>query len=197
MFKFIDEIFKKDLYFSINSLDVNNIFSKTWYIPHMTDSKFTLIPGNKEGISGSVIGGFNVAINKYSSIDKQKDAAIIVEFITSKEIQKKMVLSDKIFSAIPSIYDDEEVCAVVDCEIFKNVQLITRPSSKQHDYSTFSSKFRKAIYEYLYGDKSVKDAMKNVQKIVDEFESSYIKKSYYGLFIYFIVYFTYYLIINF
>ncbi|ORX64250.1 periplasmic binding protein-like II [Anaeromyces robustus] len=192
-----DDIFKQDIYFAIDSLDKNNLFTKSWYVPSMTNSSFTLIPGNKEGVTGSTIGGFNVAINKYVKSDNQKAAAKFIEFLASKDIQKEIVMENKVFSALPSIYDDADVCNIVECEVFKNVQLITRPSSKYNDYSTFSQKFRKAVYDGLYEDKSVEETLKNIKNIVDDFASSYLKKSYYGLITYFIIYFIYYLYINF
>lgn len=190
-----DEIFKSSISYTYDRTSENKfLFVKAWYVPHKISANFTLIPGKKEGISGSTVGGYNVAINNYIS-DENKDAAVtVLKYITSKEIQKKMILSNKIFSLIHELYDDPEVCDIIDCSVLKNVQLTIRPSNIYSDYSGFSEMFRESIYGFLYGNKTSTKAMKDVSEIPT---SSYIKKSYYGLLIYFIIYFIAYLFINF
>jgi len=80
------------------------------------------IPGWKEGITGSLTGGYNVGICKHIDEHRRKAAAEVVKFITSKEVQKKYVLQRYIYSAINSLYDDEEVCSIIECDIAKNVK---------------------------------------------------------------------------
>lgn len=46
------------------------------------------------------------------------------------------------YPPIPSLYDDKEVCKMVDCKIYKSLQLISRPSSVGGiDYVNYSNKF--------------------------------------------------------
>jgi len=145
------------------------IFVKFWYFPTITKYKITPLPGGKDGISGSCIGGLNIGINSYISDEKKNAAIHAIEYINSKEFQKKMIMDFRICSAISSLYDDEEVCAKVNCNFFKTLQLIQRP--KEANYDTYSEKFRNYIYEFLYG--SEKSANKVLNKIND------IKKIYY------------------
>jgi len=75
--------------------------------------------------------------------------------MTSKDIQRKFVLKDKILSGITSLYDEKEVCEVVDCELYKKLQFINRPTSKLNDYYTYSEKFRNNMYKYIYGNGNI------------------------------------------
>ncbi|ORX80086.1 periplasmic binding protein-like II [Anaeromyces robustus] len=140
------------------------IFIKYWYFPNMPFN-VTALPGGKVGISGSSIGGFNIGVSNYVDEDRKKAAVIALEYITSKDMQKRIVMENKLFSGIPSLYDEPEVCNVIDCEFFKSIQLIARPTSKSKNYSSYSEKFRKYIYEYLYGDKSPEYVLKKINDI--------------------------------
>jgi len=189
-----DDIFKNSMFYLQKMFeDLNFLFMYNWYFPSM-GPYFTFSPGKNSGVSGSVTGGYNVGIN--NSIDSKKiDASVqFIKFVTSKEKQKEIVMKNKVFSAIPELYDDEEVCKEVDCEKFKNIQLVSRPTQLR-DYSSFSELFRNSISDFLFNGKASTDTLKEISKKYDS-SSSYIKKSYYGLFIYFIVYFTIYLFIN-
>jgi len=64
-------------------------------------------------------------------------------------------LKDKILSGISSLYDEKEVCEVVDCELFKSLQFINRPTSKFHDYYAYSEKIRSNLYKYIYGNGNI------------------------------------------
>jgi len=190
-----DEIFKNSMFYASKIFEGENfLFINNWYMDIMGPN-FTFSPGKTEDVSGSVTGGYSVGINKYVNNTKIEAAAKFVQFVTSREKQKDIVMSKKVFSAIPELYDDKDVCQVVDCEKFKNIQLISRPAQMK-DYSSFSETFRKSISEFLYGSKASTDALKEISKKMDDSTSSFIKKSYYGLLIYFIVYFTTYLFIN-
>ncbi|OUM63393.1 hypothetical protein PIROE2DRAFT_61324 [Piromyces sp. E2] len=89
-------------------MDGKYVFMKFWFfnLPYM---KITPLPGVKEGISGSVIGGHNVGINSFISPEHKEAAIKALEFISSYDIQKQYVLSNGVLSGIPSIYDDEEI----------------------------------------------------------------------------------------
>lgn len=162
-------IFYKDNIFMSSILNLYSIFNKdnflfikSWYFPG-TNYNFTIIPGNKDGISGSVIGGFNIGINKYIN-DYRKNAAIIVfEFITSKALQKKIIKNYKFLSAIPSLYDEEDICTNINCNIIKKIQFITRPTSNFTSYSEYSDTYRDIIYKYLYGNDSISNVIDNLE----------------------------------
>jgi len=145
-------------------LNGNAIFLRFFYLVLNPIYKISIIPGKKEGISSSLIGGNNVSINMYSSKKKQKTAIKMLEFITSKEVKKELSLNFSILPGIDSLYDDEELCKIMDCELFKNIQPVVRPTKENENYDDYSIKFRNYVYDYIYGNKSAKDVLK---KIVD------------------------------
>ncbi|KAG4090153.1 periplasmic binding protein-like II [Neocallimastix lanati (nom. inval.)] len=149
--------------------DGNGLFIKFSYhtIPINPVYKATVLPGLKEGISGTIIGGYNIGISKYSKAKKRNDSIKALTYITSKETQKRFMIECKKFSGITSLYDDEDVCNNEEfCEIYKNVQPVSRPISAFIDYNEYSEKFRYHIYKYLYGDDSV-DAEEVLKEIYD------------------------------
>ena len=90
--------------------------------------------------------------------DQLKAALTVLKFITSWNTQKRFVIEHGFFSGIPSLYDDEEVCAKVDCKFFKSFQPIARPThllKTNNNYNKYSEKFLSYVYYYLYGDESV------------------------------------------
>ncbi|ORX84161.1 periplasmic binding protein-like II [Anaeromyces robustus] len=163
-----DEIFTGYSEIFINPLFKQRfLFLKFWYMDVMREAMYEPFtpPGNKIGISGSAIGGYNVGINKYSSDTKKKASIKVIEYITSKDIQKKIITEKKLISAMTSLYDEEDICNVVDCEFFKSLQPIGRPITKMLDYNSYSEKFRNYIYEYLYGDKTPEEVLKRIDDI--------------------------------
>ncbi|ORX79715.1 periplasmic binding protein-like II [Anaeromyces robustus] len=118
----------------------NALFLKFWYTQGWNPS-YEVVPlmGNIEGVSGSSVGGVNIAINKYISEERQKNAAKVVEFLTSKDIQKKLSIVQKKISGIVSLYNDEDVCKAINCELIKSIQPIPRPISTLDDYENVSA----------------------------------------------------------
>jgi len=124
--------------------------------------KVSIIPGRKEGVSSSLMGGNNVSASIYSSKEKQEAAIKVIEFITSKENIKELSLRNNVLTGISSIYDDEEVCKVMDCELFKSIQPIVRPTKENENYDEYSMKLRYYVYDFVYGDKSAKEVLKEI-----------------------------------
>ncbi|KAG4083812.1 periplasmic binding protein-like II [Neocallimastix lanati (nom. inval.)] len=161
-----DEIFKSGLNFLFKKLneDKNFLFLKFWYL-HNKNYTIIPLPGIKEGISGSVLGGHNLGISIYSDSNIRDYLIKVFMFITSKNMQRKYMVKRGFYSPISSLYDEDEVCKEVNCEFFKSIQLIARPTNKIKDYDLYSSKFRNYIYDYLYGDKKAEDVLKIVNEI--------------------------------
>jgi len=180
-----DYIFKSDIYYTFESIFKKQfIFAKLWYRSKFHDDyNYAILPGRIEGISGSTIGGYNLGINGHINDEKKKASVIAFKFLTSKEIHKKLILEGRLNSPISSLYDDEEICSVVDCKFHKSLQLITRPNVSS--YSKWSNNFRKNIYEYIYGEKSISDVLKDEDLYLS---SSNPKKSFFGLFTLIIIY---------
>ncbi|KAL6608384.1 periplasmic binding protein-like II [Neocallimastix sp. 'constans'] len=159
-----DLVFKSSDDYTIEKLNNGKfIFLKYWYTPTFTNYNVSAIPGGKDGISGSTIGGYNIGINDNIKYEKKVASAKVLTFITSKEIQKYMVMEKNLYSGIPSLYEDEEVCKVVDCKFFKSIQLTPRP--KMADYTSYSEKFRNALHKFLYGNKSAKEVLIEIKDI--------------------------------
>jgi len=161
-----DDEFKKEDMYTINALTSNNfLFLKYWYMPG-NPVKSTLMPGKKEGISGATIGGYNIGINIYASKEKKEKAIEAIKYIASKDIQRKYIAKENFFSPIPSLYDEDEICQIVNCNYYKNIQLIGRPFNVMEDYDAYTNKVKEYTFEYLYGDNS-KEAIDALKKIDD------------------------------
>jgi len=151
---------------------------------------YVMIPivGNKEGISGSTIGGFNMGINKHISEQKRKYALDAISFITSKEIQKNFMKKTLLFSAMNDLYDDEEICQRVDCNLVKKLQPISRSSIYDLNYDEHSKEFRNYLGDFLYGNLTSSEQV--LEKIKDITYVYYISinphKSSEGFFIFLI-----------
>eukprot|EP00833_Pecoramyces_ruminatium_P015372 jgi/Orpsp1_1/1189404/evm.model.d7180000071813.1 len=163
-----DDIFQADERVTENRFHNNNFFcQKYWYRPFYTNFTYDILPGRHEHVSGSTLGGFNLAINKYIDNEHREAALKVFNFITSLETQKMIVQKYKYFSAIPSLYYDEDVCNTpnVNCNAFKNIQLVERPTESVGDYTAYSTRFRNHIYSSLFGDESSKDALKKANDV--------------------------------
>ncbi|OUM58197.1 hypothetical protein PIROE2DRAFT_16606 [Piromyces sp. E2] len=183
----LDEIFKNNSIGTLKRIiDGNALFLKFWNI-NIENKVYKVIPllGNKEGISGSSIGGACVGINNSISEDKKMEAAEVIKYMTSMEIQKELVMNQLITSAIPSVYQDEEVCRVVDCKLINNIQAISRPNSLLTDYDEYSNKFRKYISQYLYEDRDITDVLNDISNISEmHYISSKPSRSILGFIVY-------------
>jgi len=126
------------------------------------------LPGRIKGVSGSSIGGTAIGINKYITKEHIKYAVEAAKFMTSWETQKKMVLNGIAQSVLPDIYYDEEVCHVVNCELYRNIQAVARPLTANYD--DYSAKFRKNIRDFLYNGKDAEEVLKNIVDITKIYE---------------------------
>ncbi|OUM66020.1 hypothetical protein PIROE2DRAFT_6915, partial [Piromyces sp. E2] len=144
----------------------NFVFAKFWYTPYIpliSGNYVSLLPGVKPGITGSIIGSNNLAINKYIKDEKRKKAAAeVIKYFASEAFQKVITTEFGLYSGITKIYEDVEVCKKIDCEFFKSLQPIARPIFELDDYSQFTAEFRKSIYSYLYGDNTPEKALQQV-----------------------------------
>jgi len=165
-----DSIYKT-LDYSISKLgDGNGVFIKFNYInmPIYQGFKASVLPGNIEGVSGSIIGGYNIGISKYALRENRESAVEAVLYMTSREIQKEMMINFKKFSGIASLFDDDENCEDGElCDIHKKIQPVARPTTVMYDYNAYSEKFRNYVYNYLYGDDNVKpmDMLRKIDEI--------------------------------
>lgn len=150
---------------------------------------YKLIPilGNKEGISGSCIGGMNVGINRFISEERKKAAAEVIRYITSEEAQKHLLISGIPVSCLKNLYYDEEVCQIIDCELMRNIQPLARPNPKVVSYDDFSTKFRKLFNEFLFDNRTAKDVLNDINDIIKIYTISIDPSEHVGFIIFIVV----------
>ncbi len=142
----------------------NAVFMRNWPYAYAlgngADSaikgKFSVapLPAGADGEApASTLGGWNVAVSKYS---KSQDAAIeLVKFLTSAETQKKRAVELSNMPTIAALYDDKDVAAAQPFmpqwkPIFETA--VPRPSAATKvKYNEVSSKFWGAVHNTLSG----------------------------------------------
>jgi len=78
----------------------------------------------------------------------------------------KYLIKNNKYSPIISLYDDEEVCQIVDCNFFKSIQLIERPANIYKNYNKYSELFRKYTYEYIFENKmTAEETIKSIYEL--------------------------------
>ncbi|KAL6618594.1 hypothetical protein U3516DRAFT_627930 [Neocallimastix sp. 'constans'] len=167
----------EDLIF-YNFLTGNSIFIKYWYSKHYT-SLYTAspLPCGNFGISGSVISSYNVAVNKYIDETNKNASVEVLKFITSKEIQRDLLISEEIFSPIVSLYDDDEVCEIINCELIKSIQPFSIVNmiyeNDYYDLYDYSRKYKSYIYEFIKGNKTVDEVIKKLDNLTRFYNISF------------------------
>jgi trehalose/maltose transport system substrate-binding protein len=143
----------------------NSVFMRNWpyafALGNGDDSKvkglFDVVPlpsGGEGGGSAATLGGWNLAVSKYS---KHPDEAVkLAMFLTSAEVQKANALEASHLPTIVSVYDDADVAAkqpvIVKWKaIFQNA--VPRPSAPtKTKYNEVSSLFWSAVHDTLSGN---------------------------------------------
>jgi len=149
-----------------NVYDGNVLFFKFYYMPVNNDIiDFAILPGEKEGISAADIWSYNIGINNAISEERKKRSAIALSYINSKQIQRKMTMEKKFYSAITSLYDEKEVCEILNCSLFKQIQPIVLSSIINNNYIEYSEKVYQYFYEYMFENET--SAKKTLKRIVD------------------------------
>jgi len=165
-----DEIFKSDVGYTINNMfTAKLLFVKFSYMSHIFDNIYEIspIPGNKSGISSSVISGQYLGIPNFISDSKKEAAVQVLKFLTSKETQKELLLERRdLYSGIPSLFDDQEFCSEINCKLMKNIQPVFIPIT--YDFDSFEKVLRESTYDYLYGDTSVEESLKKINNYLTE-----------------------------
>eukprot|EP00833_Pecoramyces_ruminatium_P005016 jgi/Orpsp1_1/1179048/evm.model.c7180000067718.1 len=168
-----DEIFTQKSEYSENKLyNGEAIFIKHYKYFSMViddDSPYviTKMPGIKEGISGSILVGYNVGIDNSIDKMKEKSAVEVIKIMTSKNFQKNLTLKNIITTSIPSLYYDEDVCnALGNCELYRNIQVIGKPTEKADDFNNYSEKFMDYFNEYLFGNETELNTLKYIDDLL-------------------------------
>ena len=121
------------------------------------------LPGGEAGKSAATLGGWQLAISKYS--EHPEAAAKFVTWIGSPEQQKARALNISLLPTIPSLYQDEEIAKVVPfmpnlLNVFTNA--VARPSTASSPkYNETSKIFFSYVSDVLTGKSDGADAVAN------------------------------------
>ena len=126
----------------------------------------TTLPVGAEGdTSAATLGGWNVAVSKYS---KHQDVAIsLALYLAGPEAQKARALSESALPTIVALYDDADIAATQPIipqwkDVFLNA--VPRPSAPTlGKYNEVSSKFWSAVHETLSGNGSAADNLAGLE----------------------------------
>ena len=149
------------------------------------------LPGGKEGISTSSVDGYNVGINGLiENLDERRDASLeVVKYITSREMQKYYFLNGLIVSAIPSLLDDEEICKLKDCEMYKNLQRLLETPHDFYDKDKYEEKYGNLATSYVFKNKDLSNVLNEIEDITKIYYVSLGSDNYYiGLIIVILVF---------
>jgi len=115
----------------------------------------TTLPVGKEGDpSAATLGGWNVAVSKYST--KQDAAISLAMYLAGPEAQKQRAINESNLPTIVSLYEDADIAAAQPIipqwkDVFLNA--VPRPSAPtKSKYNEVSAKFWSAVHNTLSGE---------------------------------------------
>ena len=152
-------------------LEGKALFVKFWTLTYniLNTIPYTvsLLPGLNKGVSGSTIAGYNIGIIKDIAPEKKKAAITALMYMTSKEFQKKYFLIENVDAGISSLYEDEEICRKINCEVYKNVQINGRPTSEYYSFDDYISRITKYVNQFLYDNKPVEKVLEEISDLTE------------------------------
>jgi trehalose/maltose transport system substrate-binding protein len=115
----------------------------------------TTLPVGKEGdTSAATLGGWNVAVSKYST--KQEAAISLAMYLAGPEAQKQRAINESNLPTIVALYDDADIATAQPIipqwkDVFLNA--VPRPSAPtKSKYNEVSAKFWSAVHNTLSGN---------------------------------------------
>lgn len=126
----------------------------------------TTLPVGAEGdSSAATLGGWNVAVSKYS---KHPDIATsLAMYLAGPEAQKQRAIAESSLPTVVALYDDADIAAAQPIipqwkDVFLNA--VPRPSAPTlGKYNEVSSKFWSAVHETLSGNGSAADNLAGLE----------------------------------
>ena len=126
----------------------------------------TTLPVGKEGdTSAATLGGWNVAVSKYST--KQEAAISLAMYLAGPEAQKQRAIAESNLPTIVALYDDADIAAAQPIipqwkDVFLNA--VPRPSAPTlGKYAEVSNKFFNAVHATLSGNGSAADNLATLE----------------------------------
>jgi len=117
--------------------------------------------GGADGKNAATLGGWQLAVSKYSK--HPKEAADLVMYMTSKEIQKERAIKGSYNPTIPSLYQDKEVLAAAPFfgdlyNVFTSA--VPRPATATGlKYNEVSAAFWNATHDVLSGKEKAETSL--------------------------------------
>jgi trehalose/maltose transport system substrate-binding protein len=126
----------------------------------------TQLPAGPGG-RAQTVGGFQLAVSRYSA--HSKEAAELVEYLTSNKVQKLRVVQEGYLPAISQLYSDTDVLeAVPEAKVLRSARReswVARPSSiAGAKYSTISRDYYETVHRILTGQESPEQALDELEK---------------------------------
>ncbi|WP_371171177.1 ABC transporter substrate-binding protein [Aliiroseovarius sp. 2305UL8-7] len=125
----------------------------------------TLPTGQGHDTSAATLGGWNVAVSKYS--DNQDAAISLAMYLAGPEAQKQRAINESALPTIVSLYEDAEIAeAQPIIPEWKDVflQAVPRPSAPtRQDYNEVSTLFFTAVHSVLSGEAAAADALADLE----------------------------------
>ncbi len=130
----------------------------------------TLPTGLDSTTSAATLGGWNVAVSKYS---KHQEAAIsLAMYLAGPEAQKQRAINESNLPTIISLYDDADIAAAQPIiprwkDVF--LQAVPRPSAPTRGkYNEVSSLFWNAVHNTLAGDGTAADNLEELEVLLTD-----------------------------
>ncbi len=135
----------------------------------------TTLPVGKEGDpSAATLGGWNVAVSKYST--KQEAAISLALYLAGPEAQKQRAIAESNLPTIMALYDDPDIAAAQPIipqwkEVFLNA--VPRPSAPtKGKYNEVSAKFWSAVHNTLSGQGSAAENLELLEVELNDIKGS-------------------------
>lgn len=134
----------------------------------------TLPTGGDNDTSAATLGGWNVAVSKYS---EEKEAAIsLAVFLAGAEAQKTRALKEGHLPTIAALYDDPDIAAAQPLVLrWKDVfqQAVPRPSAPtKGKYNEVSARFWSAVHETLSGSGTAAENLELLELDLDDLKGN-------------------------
>lgn len=134
----------------------------------------TLPVGGEGNTSAATLGGWNVAVSKYST--KQEAAISLALYLAGPEAQKQRAINESNLPTIISLYDDPEIAAAQPIipqwkDVFLNA--VPRPSAPTlGKYNEVSAKFWSAVHSTLSGNGTAAENLELLEAELTEIKGS-------------------------
>ena len=119
--------------------------------------------------SAATLGGWNLAVSKYSK--NQQDAIAVIKFLASESSQKYAAIEGSKMPTIPTLYKDPDVLAAVPffaqwSDVLS--QAVPRPSAPtKRKYNEVSKEFWTAVHNVLTKRASAEDSLATLEKNIE------------------------------